>query len=734
MTDDGRPGRGAGRAEARRDVSGHRRARRRPDRLRGLRHGATDRRCCCRPGRIVHVAVLEGAGRRYLARHHRVVTFDGRGNGRSDRPAGAAAYADARVRRRHGRGDGRHRDGPGGPRRRSRAAPPGRCTSPPSTPSGSWGIFAIAPACGFAGPTRASAVRAVGRALPDDTDGLGEVQQALLARGRLRRLPRVLLRADVPRAALDQADRGLRRLGPRDRPAARSSTPPPASSGSTARVDDRLEPLCARVRCPVLVRPRHATTGCAPPARTASGSPSSPAGSLVLLEGAGHGPMSRHPVLVNLMIRDVRRTGSGRPASGARRAWTRGRGAGRAGAVPLLADRARPRPARPGHRRRAARSCTRTSRSTGSPSTRSPRCSRRAGERVHPASRWLANESAHIEHEAGEHDLHAFQAIRADGRDPGQQLHGVRRGRRAASTTTSSSATRPGTSTTSCTRTPSSSAFAFAWMTDFVGWLPMPDGGERGGGAHRRLQRRDDRAAGALPRACATARSSSATPTTSCRDRFGPGLPTIRDWTARRTSTSPATSPASTPPTVADRAALRRELGYRPDERRLRGHRRRLRRRRRAAAPGPGRRARWRAAAARTCGSWSSPGRGSTRRRCPRRRASTVRGYVPRPLPAPGRLRPRRRAGRAHHDAWSSTASRRPFVYVPLQHHFEQNFHVRHRLDRYGAGPLPGLRRGRRSRRPRRGHRRRARPDGVLPAGGDRRGGRWPRALLADLL
>jgi hypothetical protein len=23
---------------------------------------------------------------------------------------------------------------------------------------------------------------------------------------------------------------------------------------------------------------------------------------------------------------------------------------------------------------------------------------------------------------------------------------------------------------------------------------------------------------------------------------------------------------------------------------------------------------------------------------------------------------------------------------VPLRHHFEQNFHVRHRLDRYGAG------------------------------------------------
>jgi predicted glycosyltransferase len=31
-------------------------------------------------------------------------------------------------------------------------------------------------------------------------------------------------------------------------------------------------------------------------------------------------------------------------------------------------------------------------------------------------------------------------------------------------------------------------------------------------------------------------------------------------------------------------------------------------------------------------------------------------------------------------------AARRPFLYFPLRHHFEQNVHVRHRLDRYGAG------------------------------------------------
>jgi hypothetical protein len=32
------------------------------------------------------------------------------------------------------------------------------------------------------------------------------------------------------------------------------------------------------------------------------------------------------------------------------------------------------------------------------------------------------------------------------------------------------------------------------------------------------------------------------------------------------------------------------------------------------------------------------------------------------------------------------TANRRPFLYFPLRHHFEQNVHVRHRLEGYRAG------------------------------------------------
>jgi len=32
-------------------------------------------------------------------------------------------------------------------------------------------------------------------------------------------------------------------------------------------------------------------------------------------------------------------------------------------------------------------------------------------------------------------------------------------------------------------------------------------------------------------------------------------------------------------------------------------------------------------------------------------------------------------------------ANRRPFIYIPLRNHFEQNFHVANRLKRYGAPP-----------------------------------------------
>ena len=99
------------------------------------------------------------------------------------------------------------------------------------------------------------------------------------------------------------------------------------------------------------------------------------------------------------------------------------------------------------------------------------------------------------------------------------------------------------------------------------------------------------------------------------------------------------------------------------------------------------------------------------------------------------------------------TANRRPFIYFPLRHHFEQNFHVRHRLERYRAGRCmdyatagPGRHRRRdrqrdrprgrlpprrhRRRRPRRGAARRAALRRPLPDRTPFFGGPWPENNL----
>ena len=65
-------------------------------------------------------------------------------------------------------------------------------------------------------------------------------------------------------------------------------------------------------------------------------------------------------------------------------------------------------------------------------------------------------------------------------------------------------------------------------------------------------------------------------------------------------------------------------------------------------------------------------------------------------------------------------AARRPFLYFPLRDHFEQNRHVRHRLERYGAGrymDYDDVAAGGH----RRGDRRGDRPADRLPPGRDRR-------------
>ena len=152
-----------------------------------------------------------------------------------------------------------------------------------------------------------------------------------------------------------------------------------------------------------------------------------------------------------------------------------------------------------------------------------------AGERVHPASRWLASESAHVEAEAGEHDLHAFQAVREmdeillanfhvlddltadehydlvvgdEAWDLDHFLH----------------------------ENPELKRTAYAWLTDFVGSLPMPEGGPE------EVRLTTDHNAQMIEQIERYPRLRDAAlfvgdPDDLVPDTFGPGLPSIRDWT-----------------------------------------------------------------------------------------------------------------------------------------------------------------------------------------------------------
>ena len=224
--------------------------------------------------------------------------------------------------------------------------------------------------------------------------------------------------------------------------------------------------------------------------------------------------------------------------------------------------------------------------------------------------------------------------------------------------------------------------FAFAWMTDFVGWLPMPDGGDAEAALtadynaemieqRARFRRVRDRSI------------FVGDPDDIVPDASGPACPAIREWTdgelrvlrlrhrlrpgrVRRprarcgpsSATGPTSGCASSPSAAPASAATCCAASSTP-------------------CPPP---AAWSTA----CASWWSPVHASTTRAPPAQGVS-LPPVRPRALPPPRRLRPRRRAGGLT-TCMELTANRRPFVYVPLQHHFEQNFHVHHRLQRYGAG------------------------------------------------
>jgi hypothetical protein len=304
-----------------------------------------------------------------------------------------------------------------------------------------------------------------------------------------------------------------------------------------------------------------------------------------------------------------------------------------------------------------------------------------AGERVHPASRHLLGESDHIEVEAGEHDLHAFEAIRrmdeimvanfmlfnelAHDEPPDLVI-----------------ADESWEVDYFLHENPELKRFAFAWLTDFVGWLPMPDGGTREAAltADHNAEMIEHRAR--FPRL----RDRSifvGNPEDVVADSFGPGLPGIREWTMQNFEFSGYVT-GGPPPSASRRAALRRRLGLGADDRlcvvtvggTAVGDS--LLRRVLAAVPLARRKVPELHFLVVT-GPRIDPGS------MPRHRGVRIRGFLPDLTDFLAAADMAVVQGGLS-TCMELTAAGTPFVYVPLRHHFEQNFHVRHRLDQYAAG------------------------------------------------
>ncbi len=303
------------------------------------------------------------------------------------------------------------------------------------------------------------------------------------------------------------------------------------------------------------------------------------------------------------------------------------------------------------------------------------------GEGIHPASAHLASESHHIECESAEHDLHVFEALRRMDEILASNFmlfHEVAAERRYDLWIGDEAWELD----YYLHENPEEKRAPFAWLTDFVGFLPMEDGGERESflTADYNADMVDHVAAHPEVRDLALFVGN---PDDIVAGRLGPDLPGIRDWTERNFDFSGYVT-GFDPIALAERGRLRDELGYRDDEQVCivtvggSGVGADLLRRVIAAYP-------------------------KAKEAVPDLRMIVVAGprIDPDSLPTyPGlEVAPFVRDLYRHLAAcdlavvqgglttsMELTAQRRPFLYFPLRHHFEQNFHVAHRLDRYGAG------------------------------------------------
>ncbi|MBV9309721.1 MAG: alpha/beta fold hydrolase, partial [Solirubrobacterales bacterium] len=319
--------------------------------------------------------------------------------------------------------------------------------------------------------------------------------------------------------------------------------------------EELFRDTCARVQCPTLVI--HGDRDLVRPHVQGEALAQATGGDLVTLYGSGHIPLARDPVKVNLLIRQF--VDRQRPTS----AWTRAKARGKRAlyiSSPIGLGHAR-RDVAIAHELRRLRPDLEIDWLAQDPVTRVLEAE---GEQIHPASRELANESGHVESESAEHDLHCFQALR---RMDEIQVNNfmVFHDLVAAEPYDLWIGDEAWELDYYLHENPELKTAAYAWLTDFVGWLPMPDGGDREAFLTADYNAEMVEHIARFPRLRDRA-IFVGNPDDIVPDRLGPELPLIREWTERHFDFAGYVS-GFDPAAFADREALRAELGYRSDER-----------------------------------------------------------------------------------------------------------------------------------------------------------------------
>jgi predicted glycosyltransferase len=434
------------------------------------------------------------------------------------------------------------------------------------------------------------------------------------------------------------------------------------------------EEMYRRIRCPVLLI--HGAEDTVTPPTMSEKVAELTGGDLHILPGVGHAANARFPAWTNTLVRDflADKLGTWKPE---RRART-----GRDKRALYLSS-----PIGLGHARRdmaIARELRKLQPGlkidwlAQDPVTRLLKA---GGETVHGASKLLALETQHIEEESGEHDLNCFEAIR----NMDEIL--IRNFMVFQEVLESDDydlviADEAWEVDYYWHEHPQLKRAQMAWLADFVGWVPMPGGGKREafltadynaemiGHVEGHPATRD--------RAIFVGNPQDIVPLA-----FGPDLPGMREWIPKHFDFSGYVI-GEHPSAFGPREELRGRLGYRPDEVRC------------IVAVG-------------------GSGVGTSLIRRILAAYPIAKGHIPNlvmTIVTGPRIDPASFAAPAGvemcafvHDldrrlaacdlalvqgGLSTTmelaAAGTPFLYFPLQNHFEQNIHVAHRLDCYGAG------------------------------------------------